>query len=61
MREYISYDSERTASHSYFWTKEQELIYYEFYTKLSKFKVCPQKALDLDKLKDDYFKLFVDA
>ena len=56
MREYISYESDRTSSHSYFWTKEQELIYFEFYTKLSKFKVCPQKALDLNKLKVDYFK-----
>ena len=34
MREFISYESPRTSDHVHFWTKEQELIYFECYSKL---------------------------
>ena len=55
MREFISYQSQRTSDHIHFWTKEQELIYFEYYSKLTRFKVCAQKALDFNKLKDDEY------
>ena len=58
MRDYISYENARTATHLHFWTMEQELIFFEYYGILTKYKVCAQKALNFSKLaEDDYFKV----
>ena len=55
MRYYISYDNERTADEPSFWTKEQELIFHEYYSTLTKYKVCEQKSLKFDKLMSDNY------
>ena len=58
MKDYISYENPRTSDHINYWTKEQELIFFEYYAKLKKYKVCVQKALDFTKLKDgEYFSV----
>jgi hypothetical protein len=57
MRKTNFFAQAKNTEASNFHRKEQELIFKEIYAKLTKYKVCPQKAIDFEHLhKHAYFE-----